>query len=193
MTCTAGSLAGLGLRDRHHLQALGSSLAAVGSRLHKACVHHIPHPRHCHRGLSYIGGQDDLQSTAIPMTVQIYDGTLQRMAKEHQPYCTVFKADKLFVLFQTRFCQLAVFQRFPRLYIASAFWPVQTCIPATLGLTQKKAFQVEQFQKDIHGRQEDLKRKQMQWEPQRHPILQSPAAALLANAAHVMKASAAMW
>ena len=67
MTCTTSSLAGLGLRDRHDLQALGSSLAAVGSRLHKACVHHIPHPRHRHRGLSNVGGQDDLHSTAIPM------------------------------------------------------------------------------------------------------------------------------
>jgi len=78
VTCTASSLAGLGLRDRHNLQALGSSLAAVGSCLDKARVHHIPHPGYCHRGLSnvggqddlhssYVGGQDDLHSTAIPM------------------------------------------------------------------------------------------------------------------------------
>ena len=65
MTCTASSLAGLGLRDRHDLQALGSSLAAVGSCLDKACVHHIPHPGYCHRGLSYIGGQYDLHSSYI--------------------------------------------------------------------------------------------------------------------------------
>jgi len=65
VTCTASSLAGLGLRDRHNLQALGSSLAAVGSCLDKACVHHIPHPGYCHRGLSYIGGQYDLHSSYI--------------------------------------------------------------------------------------------------------------------------------
>ena len=65
MTCTASSLAGLGLRDRHNLQALGSRLAAVGSCLDKARVHHISHPGHCHRGLSYIGGQNDPHSSYI--------------------------------------------------------------------------------------------------------------------------------
>ena len=65
MTCTASPLAGLGLRDGHDLQALSSSLAAVGSCLDKTRVHHIPHPRYRHRSLSYVGGQYDLHSSYI--------------------------------------------------------------------------------------------------------------------------------
>ncbi|KAA6428579.1 MAG: hypothetical protein FRX49_01454 [Trebouxia sp. A1-2] len=71
--------------------------------------------------------------------------------------------------------------------LARAFTkPVSTTYRTPGTVTEVSAILVEQFQKDIHGRQEDLKRKQMQWEPQRHPILQSPAAALLANAAHTL-------
>ncbi len=102
MTCTASSLAGLGLRDRHDLQALGSSLAAVGSRLDKACVHHIPHPRYCHRGLSYIGGQDDLHTTVIPMPLLPMRAHCREWQRSINHTVQYLKADNIFfVCFKT--------------------------------------------------------------------------------------------
>ncbi len=122
MTCTTSSLAGLGLRDRHDLQALGSSLAAVGSRLHKACVHHIPHPRHCHRGLSNVGGQDDLHSTATPMPLSfmMVHHTEWQRSINHTVQC--LRAD--FFSSNTSFVSFWLSKGFPRWYIANEVWVV---------------------------------------------------------------------
>lgn len=142
MTCTASSLAGLCLRDGHDLQALGSSLAAVGPCLDKAGVHHIPHPGYRHRGLSYIGGQYDLHSSyrigqddlhssyiggqydlhisAIPMPhllVMVHCRERQRSFNHTVQYV---KADKIFGLFQMHvFVSFWLSKDCPRLYIAN--------------------------------------------------------------------------
>ena len=119
MTCTASSLAGLGLRDRHDLQALGSSLAAVGSRLHKACVHHKPYPRHCYRGLSYIGGQDDLQSTAIPMPLLPMMAHYREWHRSINHTVQYLEDDKKHIFrFNFFFGSFRFSEGFPRLYIA---------------------------------------------------------------------------
>ncbi len=86
VTCTASSLAGLGLRDGHDLQTLGSRLAAVGSCLDKARVHHIPHPGYCHRGLSNVGGQDDLHSSYVGGQVDLHSSYIGGQDDLHSSY-----------------------------------------------------------------------------------------------------------
>ncbi len=76
---------------------------------------------------------------------------------------------------------------------------MQACIPATLRVTKEKAFMVEVIQKELRGRQQDLKCEQMQLQrsysqtvPQRRPVLRQPVTALLASAAHLVRVRAAI-